>query len=332
VRHAHCRGAKAVDAMLTLDDVTYEMFGIDPRAFYATKFAGAGQPPFRAMQLPAAYRRALAFAKFTALTEAIARQPLCFSKGYKVLDIGCGSGCFGAWVREQLPFCELHGIDMSEACIQSSRENGYSELLCHDFSLELLPYADASFDFVYSMDVFGHIEFRHKDRVIAELARVTKPGGAGFHGIEAGTVDYLNAVTWNPDDPIRRYINIDGHIGVEDVDALYARFARSFEVTAAHSWLMPPVIDLAQILTGDLYSADFARDLKPYDSFDARVLTDAVLCEVNARQLKALMRAFGPILTRERVCAKVPAGPAREYVLSLLAWGGFAMIAIRRAS
>jgi ubiquinone/menaquinone biosynthesis C-methylase UbiE len=312
---------------VTLDDVTYAAFEIDPATFYATKFADAGDPPFRPADLPPSYRRAIGFHKFIAITDEIQRCDGHQAKGYRILDIGCGSGRFGAWVRACIQDCELHGLDMSQACLEQASQNGYSKLACADFVQSAFPYPDETFDFVYSMDVFGHIEFRHKDRVISEIARITKPGGRGFHGIEAGWVDYLGCDPKNPDDPIRKYVYLDGHVAVEDVDAIHARFSRHLTVTAAYNWLIPPVMPVESALQHDQWGAQFSRDTAPHNTFDARVLTDCVLGVVNARHLDALTQNFGPVLTRERISAQTRPGPMRDYILALTAGCGFAMVA-----
>jgi len=95
---------------------------------------------------------------------------------HAVLDAACGSGNLtipaartGAWVT---------GLDLvpsllADASAWAERE-GLS-LALDEGSVEELPYGDAQFDVVLSM--FGVMFAARPDRVIAELARVTKPGG-----------------------------------------------------------------------------------------------------------------------------------------------------------
>ena len=66
-------------------------------------------------------------------------------------------------------------FDLSPECALAARRNGYDAT----FSGELtsLPFADASFDYVVSLDVLGHIEAEEKDAVLAEIKRVLRPGG-----------------------------------------------------------------------------------------------------------------------------------------------------------
>jgi SAM-dependent methyltransferase len=50
------------------------------------------------------------------------------------------------------------------------------------FSVEHLPFADDSFDCVYSFATFEH--FRDPEAAAAELHRITKPGGINFHSVD----------------------------------------------------------------------------------------------------------------------------------------------------
>jgi ubiquinone/menaquinone biosynthesis C-methylase UbiE len=96
--------------------------------------------------------------------------------GQIVLDAACGSGNLtipaartGAWVT---------GLDLvpsllADASAWAKRE-GLS-LTLDEGSVEELPYAEAQFDLVLSM--FGVMFAARPDRVITELARVTRPGG-----------------------------------------------------------------------------------------------------------------------------------------------------------
>ncbi len=50
------------------------------------------------------------------------------------------------------------------------------------YSVERLPYADESFDCVYSFATFEH--FRDPDAAVGELRRITRPGGVNFHSVD----------------------------------------------------------------------------------------------------------------------------------------------------
>ncbi len=311
------------------DEITYATFGIDPAEFYATKFHFPGRLDPAAVG--GAFRRTINFQKVDFLLEELRSAGAGTEPGLRVLDLGCGSGIYGAWVRHEFPRVSLHGLDMSEACVGTALGNGYDVVKAADF-LAGLPYPDGYFDFVFTMDVFGHIEFRHKDRVIAEIARVTRPGGAGFHGIEAGEIDYFAADPLNPGDPIRKYVHVDGHVGVETLEDNAARLRRGgLELTAAFPWLVARGLVATNVIEHDQWGRDFSADAAVVDGVNSRVLADMFTGYYNRHHLERLFRGFGRVLTREELGRRLGPGPVLDYVLDLLsAGGGFAMFATRR--
>jgi SAM-dependent methyltransferase len=92
----------------------------------------------------------------------------------RILDIGCGNGRFGFY---QKPSCrELVGIDAgSHFAAEPLRE---VDLARGD--VRLLPFAEASFDKAYSLDVLEHLDEEGVDRMLSEARRVLRPGGKLF--------------------------------------------------------------------------------------------------------------------------------------------------------
>src|SRR5579885_2048826 len=99
--------------------------------------------------------------------------------GATLLDLGCGAGVLALLKRKGVT---LAGVDLSAACALASRRNGYDVTCAAE--LTRLPFDDASFDYVVSLDVLGHVGFDEKDAVLAEIRRVLRPGGVTLHGIE----------------------------------------------------------------------------------------------------------------------------------------------------
>ncbi len=94
-------------------------------------------------------------------------------RGWRVLDIGCGSGAFLCLVAER--GAEPHGIDASEALIAFARERlPGADLRVGE--MENLPYGNDTFDLVTGFNSF----FFANDMVAAlrEAGRVAKPGAA----------------------------------------------------------------------------------------------------------------------------------------------------------
>jgi len=91
-----------------------------------------------------------------------------------VLDFGCGCGRTICWLPRTM---RLHGSDIDAEAIGWCRVNlPWAEF---DVNEELPPlaYEAETFDLVYALSVFTHLDEDHQFRWLAELNRVTKPGG-----------------------------------------------------------------------------------------------------------------------------------------------------------
>ncbi|MGH9872950.1 MAG: methyltransferase domain-containing protein [Pyrinomonadaceae bacterium] len=143
--------------------------------------------------------------------------------GADVLDLGCGAGMLALLKRKGVA---LTGVDLSDECALAARRNGYDETFRAELSQ--LPFADASFDYVVSLDVLGHIEADEKDLVLAEIKRVLRPGGVTLHGIEC--TDHAAQKSYDEMSPaeLRRFIEVDGHVGLEEEQEHGKRFRKWF--------------------------------------------------------------------------------------------------------
>jgi SAM-dependent methyltransferase len=202
-----------------MSDDPYSRAGIEDLAeFYRTKFVSDEV-------LDARYFRALdrfdiRFARTMWVYDDV-------RAGSRVLDLGCGAGMLALLKRKGVT---LTGCDLSEECALAARRNGYDASVAS--RLTRLPFGDASFDYVVSLDVLGHVEAREKDAVLAEVRRVLRPGGVTLHGIECTdrraqkTYDEMTA------EELRRFVSIDGHVGLEEEQEHAARFRRFFRHVA----------------------------------------------------------------------------------------------------
>jgi ubiquinone/menaquinone biosynthesis C-methylase UbiE len=93
-----------------------------------------------------------------------------FARGRRVLEAGCGTGLLLSRVAEIAD--EAVGIDLSAGMLARAHDRG---LRVVQGSVTALPFADASFDTVYSFKVLAHVP--DIDRALREMARVTRPGG-----------------------------------------------------------------------------------------------------------------------------------------------------------
>lgn len=105
--------------------------------------------------------------------------------GASALDVACGTG------NTAIPLAKLcnavTGVDIASNLLAQARERAATAGLTATFDegdAEQLPYSDASFDVVVSM--FGAMFAPRPELVVAEFARVLKPGGL------------LAMANWNP--------------------------------------------------------------------------------------------------------------------------------------
>jgi ubiquinone/menaquinone biosynthesis C-methylase UbiE len=96
----------------------------------------------------------------------------------RILDAGCGTGEASRRLAELFPHSQVLGIDIIDAHLELARERGAHigpRLRFEHKDLFALDIPDDSFDLTVNRHVIHSIP--HADRVLAELARVTRPGG-----------------------------------------------------------------------------------------------------------------------------------------------------------
>lgn len=90
--------------------------------------------------------------------------------GRRVLEAGCGTGLLLAGIARDAR--SAVGVDLSPGMLSRARARGLDVVAG---SVTALPFAAASFDTVCSFKVLAHVPDRAA--ALAELARVTRPGG-----------------------------------------------------------------------------------------------------------------------------------------------------------
>lgn len=199
-----------------MSDDLYKRAGVhDVAEFYRTKFVSDEV-------LDARYFRALdRFDMHMARTMWVYDN---VREGSCVLDLGCGAGLLALLKRKRV---SLAGVDLSADCAQAARRNGY-DATCRA-ELQRLPFADASFDYVVSLDVLGHVPSEEKDAALSEIARVLRPDGVTLHGVECIDRRAQKSYEEMSAEELRRFVEIDGHVGLEEEEEHAARFRRFFE-------------------------------------------------------------------------------------------------------
>lgn len=101
--------------------------------------------------------------------------------GEAVLDVGCGPGALTLRAARKVgENGKTAGIDASPEMIAEARKNAAKKDREVDFrvaAIEALPYGDGEFDVVLSSFMLHHLPDDLKDRGLAEVRRVLKPGG-----------------------------------------------------------------------------------------------------------------------------------------------------------
>src|SRR5215831_16063266 len=237
--------------MSSQNDNLYKRAGVsDIRDFYRSKFVSdevLDERYFKALD-----RFDIRFARTMFIYDNV-------RAGSSVLDLGCGAGMLALLKRKGV---RLTGVDVSPECALAARRNGYDFTLTS--RLSDLPFADQTFDYIVSLDVIGHIGFEEKDTVLAEMRRVLRPEGVTLHGIEctdrATRKDYEEMTA----DELRRFVEIDGHVGLEEEQEHGQRFARFFKHVA---WEPRYTLCLSSeefIKQADRYGLDFESDFIEY--------------------------------------------------------------------
>src|ERR1039457_2737755 len=105
-------------------------------------------------------------------------QPLkeYFPSGSRVLELGGGSG-FQAWILSSWG-CHVHSIDIATRPDPVTQRYGRQYFAVTTYDGHSIPFADSSFDIVYSSHMLQAVEL---DSMLAEIARVLRPGGIAIH-------------------------------------------------------------------------------------------------------------------------------------------------------
>ena len=98
--------------------------------------------------------------------------------GFRVLDIGCGTGSMAIMIKRMHPAAEVVGIDPDPSALSVAERKAKRAGLSIEFDrgfADHMPYADASFDRVFSSFMFHHLAADEKSATLGEIRRVLKP-------------------------------------------------------------------------------------------------------------------------------------------------------------
>lgn len=108
--------------------------------------------------------------------------------GQRILDLGCGTATLTIIIKRRHPESEVVGLDGDPRILEIARakvaKTGFDITLNQGMAFDL-PYADDSFDRVFSSLLFHHLNRENKIRTLREVFRVLRPQGE-LHVVDFG--------------------------------------------------------------------------------------------------------------------------------------------------
>lgn len=121
--------------------------------------------------------------------EILKKNGIDLNKDTKVLEIGSGNGVFLNYLKQQ-------GVNAVGVDVRPEREGGVPQAIAR---IEELPFADDSFDVVFSISVFDSGIYNQDQKLmLKEISRVLKQGGVYVgksESINVGSMSGLDEVT-----------------------------------------------------------------------------------------------------------------------------------------
>jgi SAM-dependent methyltransferase len=108
----------------------------------------------------------------------------------RALDVGCGAGALAYALAPLVG--EVIGIDASEELVNVAREHAPPGCTFVVGDAEALPFPYGDFDLVGCLRVLHHV--RRPELVVAEIARVTRPGGTILLADQLGDIDPMRSL------------------------------------------------------------------------------------------------------------------------------------------
>jgi ubiquinone/menaquinone biosynthesis C-methylase UbiE len=135
--------------------------------------------------------------------------------GQRVLDVGCGTGTLATLIKQLHPEVEVVGLDPDPKALARALRKAEGAAVSVQFDQGFgddLPYAEASFDRVFSSFMFHHLPAEEKGTTLCEARRVLKTGGEfymmdfegphGVHGLLARLLHAKKTLADNAEDRV----------------------------------------------------------------------------------------------------------------------------------
>ena len=124
----------------------------------------------------------------TDIQSAVQKAGCEFDSFQRILDFGCGCGRTLVHVKDLAPNAQIDGTDIDAEAIEWCKQN----LKFASFSLSKetppIEYAADTFDFIYAISVFTHLDEDYQFRWLDELRRIAKPGAVLLLTVDSSRV------------------------------------------------------------------------------------------------------------------------------------------------
>ena len=218
------------------------------------------------------------------------------------IDIGCGTGVLSSAILTKRAPKRVAGIDPSSVFVETALSRlGDDRFRCTQGSGEALPFADNAFDVAVSGLVLNFVG--DKDKAVAEMARVVRPGGT----VALYVWDYARHMQ------LIRYffdaaIELDPH-------------AREFDDGEKAPICRPrPLVSLferANLVDIAVHGIDIAAEFENFDDYWTPFLGGTGSAPKYCTSLQADAQAR----LRENLRQRVPTGPDGEILMAIRAGG-----------
>jgi SAM-dependent methyltransferase len=111
------------------------------------------------------------------VVEALTAAQRSITDGSAVLEFGCGCGRVLVPLAQKFPACQFFGTDVDAEAIDWCARHYPSMGFRSNQEFPPLSYGSATFDLIYCVSVFTHLDDLHTRRWLSELRRILKPGG-----------------------------------------------------------------------------------------------------------------------------------------------------------
>jgi SAM-dependent methyltransferase len=99
------------------------------------------------------------------------------TEGLSVLDVGCATGEFLAWVHKLQPNAELFGVDVDPTLVAAARQNVPAAKFSVESALSLPEETFGQFDVVTLLGVLGVFDAQEAQRCVQNVVKCARPGG-----------------------------------------------------------------------------------------------------------------------------------------------------------